>query len=205
MKVVFHYSAGPRLAARLAALPGLEVVVCPEEDEAGFAAAMRDADVLWHVLKRCSAAVIAGAPRLKLIQKIGVGVNTIDLPAAAARGIAVCNLPGTNAPAVAEMTLLLMLAVLRRLPRFDAELRAGQWVCAPADQDGLAEPFRHVFTEHPRGDISGAAGWKRYDDADRFARVGLGVQRGGAAQSKGNDGKGEKTWHGVTPRSALSQ
>ena len=139
MKVVFHYSAGPRLAARLAALPGLEVGVCPEEDEAGFAAAMRDADVLWHVLKRCSAAVIAGAPRLKLIQKIGVGVNTIDLPAAAARGIAVCNLPGTNAPAVAEMTLLLMLAVLRRLPRFDAELRAGQWVCAPADQDGLAE------------------------------------------------------------------
>lgn len=139
MKVVFHYSAGPQLAARLAALPGLEVVVCPEEDDAGFAAAMRDADVLWHVLKRCSDTVIAGAPKLKLIQKIGVGVNTIDLAAASARGIAVCNLPGTNAPAVAEMALLLMLAVLRRLPHFDAELRAGIWTCAPRDQDGLGE------------------------------------------------------------------
>ena len=139
MKVVFHYSAGPQLAARLAGLPGLEVVVCPEEDDAGFAAAMRDADVLWHVLKRCSDTVIAAAPKLKLIQKIGVGVNTIDLAAASARGIAVCNLPGTNAPAVAEMALLLMLAVLRRLPHFDAELRAGIWTCAPRDQDGLGE------------------------------------------------------------------
>ena len=139
MKVVFHYTAGPQLASRLAALPGLEVVVCPEADDAGFAMAMRDADVLWHVLKRCSADVIAGAPKLKLIQKIGVGVNTIDLAAAAARGIPVCNLPGTNANAVAEMTLLLMLAVLRRLPRFDAELRAGLWTCAPEEQDGLGE------------------------------------------------------------------
>jgi len=79
------------------------------------------------------------APRLRLIQKIGVGVNTIDLPTAAARGIPVCNLPGTNARAVAEMALLLMLAVLRRLPRFDADLRAGQWACTPADQDALGE------------------------------------------------------------------
>ena len=89
MKIVFHYSAGPALAARLRALPGLDVTVCPEDDDVGFAAAMRDADVLWHVLKRCSAEVIAGAPKLRLIQKIGVGVNTIDLAAAARRGIPV--------------------------------------------------------------------------------------------------------------------
>ena len=139
MKIVFHYSAGPALAARLARLPGLDVTVCPEDDDAGFAAAMRTADVLWHVLKRCSAEVIAGAPKLRLIQKIGVGVNTIDLGAAAGRGIPVCNLPGTNSQAVAEMALLLMLAVLRRLPRFDADLRAGNWACAPSVQDGLGE------------------------------------------------------------------
>ena len=80
--------------------------------------------MLWHVLKRCTAEMIAAAPKLRLIQKIGVGVNTIDLDAAKARGIAVCNLPGTNARAVAELTLALMLAVLRRLPRFDAAMRA---------------------------------------------------------------------------------
>ena len=78
------------------------------------------------------------APRLKLIQKIGVGVNTIDLDAAKARGIAVCNLPGTNARAVAELTLALMLAVLRRMPRFDAAMRRGVWSDAEL-QDGIGE------------------------------------------------------------------
>jgi len=139
VKVVFHYAAGPDLRARLAALPGLRVTVCPEADDAGFLAAMADAEVLWHVLKRCTAAVIAAAPKLRLIQKIGVGVNTIDLAAAKSRNIAVCNLPGTNSRAVAEMALLLMLAALRRLPQFDAALRAGIWAADPAVQDRLGE------------------------------------------------------------------
>ena len=39
---------------------------------------MQDVDVLWHVLKPVTAQVVANAPRLRLIQKIGVGVNTID-------------------------------------------------------------------------------------------------------------------------------
>ena len=139
MKIVLHYNAGPGLAARLALLPGLDIAICPEPDEALFTAVMRDADVLWHVLKPCTAEAIAGAPKLRLIQKIGIGVNTIDLEAAAARGIAVCNLPGSNAPAVAEMALGLMLAVLRRLPRFDAELRHGTFYTTPAIQDRLGE------------------------------------------------------------------
>jgi phosphoglycerate dehydrogenase-like enzyme len=139
MKVVFHYAAGPALAARLAALAGLEVTVCPEHDPPALLAAIRDAEVLWHVLSPCTAELIAAAPNLRLIQKIGVGVNTINLAAAAARAIPVCNLPGTNAPAVAELTLLLMLATLRRLPGFDAALRAGQWAPTPATQDALGE------------------------------------------------------------------
>jgi phosphoglycerate dehydrogenase-like enzyme len=139
VKIVFHYAAGPDLRARLAALPGLEVTVCPEAADPTFAAAMCDAEVLWHVLQPCTRALIAGAPKLRLIQKIGIGVNTIDLAAAQERGIAVCNLPGTNARAVAEMTLLLILAALRRLPRFDAELRVGVWAADPAVQDQLGE------------------------------------------------------------------
>ena len=139
MKIVFHYSAGPALAARLAMLPGLDITVCPEADDQRFAAAMADAEVLWHVLKPCTADVIANAPKLRLIQKIGVGVNTIDLAAAKARFIPVCNLPGTNAPAVAEMALLLMLAVLRRLPQLDAGLRHGVWASTPQAQDSFGE------------------------------------------------------------------
>jgi lactate dehydrogenase-like 2-hydroxyacid dehydrogenase len=68
------------------------------------------AEILWHVLREVRRLDIFKANKLRLIQKIGVGVNTIDLDAAKARGIAICNMPGTNTRAVAEMTLLLMLA-----------------------------------------------------------------------------------------------
>jgi phosphoglycerate dehydrogenase-like enzyme len=138
MNVLFHYAAGPDLAARLAALPDLRITACPEHDEALLTRLLPETDVIWHVLKSCTAAMIAAAPKLKLIQKIGVGVNTIDLAAAKARGIPVCNLPGTNSRAVAELTLALMLATLRRLPRFDAALRRGTW-SDPALQDGIGE------------------------------------------------------------------
>jgi phosphoglycerate dehydrogenase-like enzyme len=138
VNIVFHHTAGLDLATRLAAIRGLSVTVCPEDDEALLARLLPDCDVLWHVLRRCTAEMIVAAPRLRLIQKIGVGVNTIDLDAAQARGIAVCNLPGTNARAVAELALGLMLAVLRRLTRFDAGLRGGTWT-DPWLQDGIGE------------------------------------------------------------------
>ena len=138
MNVLFHYTAGADLAARLAAIEGLRITVCPAGDDAALERALPETEVIWHVLQRCTAAMIAAAPRLRLIQKIGVGVNTIDLDAAKARGVAVCNLPGTNARAVAELTLALMLAVLRRVPRFDAGMRRGVWL-DPDLQDGIGE------------------------------------------------------------------
>ena len=101
---------------------------------------MGDADVLWHVLDPVTDEVIRGAPRLRLIQKFGVGVNTIDLDAAREKEVAVCNLPGTNSRAVAEMTLALMLATLRRVPAFDSDTRAGKgWAWDPSLQDSLGE------------------------------------------------------------------
>jgi phosphoglycerate dehydrogenase-like enzyme len=138
MRVVFHASAGPDLAGRLERLPDLNVSVCREGDTETLFRLLPDCDVLWHVLQRCTAEMIAAAPGLKLIQKIGVGVNTIDLEAAQRRGIPVCNLPGTNARAVAELALGLMLSVLRRISRFDQGLRAGVWTDAGM-QDGLGE------------------------------------------------------------------
>jgi phosphoglycerate dehydrogenase-like enzyme len=138
MKVVYHASAGPDLTARLMSLPGLEIAICPEGDDATLSGLLPECEVLWHVLERCTSEMIAAAPKLRLIQKIGVGVNTIDLQAAKARGIPVCNLPGTNSRAVAELTLALMFSVLRRVPRFDASLRAGVWTDL-ALQDGLGE------------------------------------------------------------------
>ena len=142
MKVVFHYDAGPRFAADLQGLAdrGLEVEVVPVADRAAFARALPGCEVLWHVLEPVTAAHIAAAPRLRLIQKIGVGVNTIDLASAEAAGVTVCNMPGTNSQAVAEMTLLLMLAALRRAADFDRRTRRGKgWSFPAAVQDSLGE------------------------------------------------------------------
>ncbi|HXP31547.1 MAG TPA: 2-hydroxyacid dehydrogenase [Stellaceae bacterium] len=142
MKVLLHYAPGPAWQRRLEALSseGLQVDFCDALDDAQFYALLPEAEVLWHALRPLSAADIAKARRLRLIQKIGIGVNTIDLAAAQARGIAVCNMPGTNARAVAEMTLLLMLACLRRLPLLDRATRDGRgWRLDPALQDSYGE------------------------------------------------------------------
>jgi phosphoglycerate dehydrogenase-like enzyme len=133
MKVVFHFDGTEELRARLG-----DVVLCPESDAAAFDRLLPEVEVLWHVLKPVTAEVIARAPKLRLIQKIGSGVNTIDVAAAKKRGIAVCNLPGTNSRAVAEMALLLMLACLRRLPELQASIRAG-WFDAWRLQDHFGE------------------------------------------------------------------
>jgi len=114
MKVVLQYRASDGFRAQI-----------DETDEATFKREMRDAAVLLHVLKPVTAAVIEAAPKLRLVQKIGVGVNTIDLDAAKAQDVAVANMPGTNSAAVAEMALALMLGVLRRTAYCDALTRAG--------------------------------------------------------------------------------
>jgi len=142
MKVIFHYDCGPWLDTQLKSLAdeGLYVEVCSEGDEKKFHHLLKTCDILWHVLRPVTADHIDSAPQLKLIQKIGVGVNTIDIKAATARSIAVCNMPGTNSQAVAEMTLGLMLSVLRKLSAFDRQLRAaGRWRSPAGWQDDLGE------------------------------------------------------------------
>ena len=142
MKIVFQYNAGPGLKRKLDAFgsEGFEIVSCEETDQARFRALIADAEAIWHILMPISAEVIAAAPKLRFIQKVGVGVNTIDLTAAKGRGIAVCNMPGTNSRAVAEMTLLLMLAALRKICWFDARTREGRgWPLPPEIQDNLGE------------------------------------------------------------------
>lgn len=141
MKVLFHYDAGPRLRDDLSRLrsEGLDIVCCPQGPSEPFLTELQDADALWHVLEPVTAEVINQAPKLRLIQKIGVGVNTIDLEAAKVAGIAVCNMPGTNSRAVAEMTLLLMLSTLRRLPQTDALCRSGAWTPEAAMKESFSE------------------------------------------------------------------
>jgi phosphoglycerate dehydrogenase-like enzyme len=81
-----------------------------------LAESVADVDVILPSNAGTPAAVIAAAPRLRLIQQPAAGVDGIDLDAARARGIPVCNAPGANHIAVAEATLLLILSLARRVP-----------------------------------------------------------------------------------------
>ena len=142
MKAVLQYRATPGFRDQIAKLETdwLRIVVVEETDKETFAREMQDADVLLHVLEPVRAATIDAAPNLKLIQKLGVGVDTIDLVAAQRRGIAVCNMPGANTRAVAELTLLLMLATLRRLTELVTQTRDGNgWSLDPNSLDNLSE------------------------------------------------------------------
>ena len=82
--------------------------------------------MIWHVLRPLSAADLEQARPVRLVHKLGAGVNTIDVDAASRLGIAVANMPGANAASVAEGTVLLMLAALRRLPELDRATRGRQ-------------------------------------------------------------------------------
>ncbi|HEX2591277.1 MAG TPA: 2-hydroxyacid dehydrogenase [Rhizomicrobium sp.] len=142
MKVVLHYRASDGFRAQLdAARPAdMQLVIVDEADDAAFAREMADAHALLHVLRPVTAADIENARALRLIQKIGVGVNTIDLESAKKHNVAVCNMPGTNSQAVAEMTLMLMLSTLRRVSFFDPLTRAGNgWTPDLAQLDQVGE------------------------------------------------------------------
>jgi phosphoglycerate dehydrogenase-like enzyme len=142
MKVMLHYRASPGFEAALhRALPDDMVLnIVDAADDASFAAALPEANAILHVLRPLRTQDIEAAPHLKLIQKIGVGVNTIDLDAARAHGVAVCNMPGTNSQAVAELTLMLMLAALRRTAYFDPLTRSGDgWRPDPEQFDRVGE------------------------------------------------------------------
>ena len=89
----------------------------PLEEQVGEAAA------LIPSMARITAAVIAAAPRLKLIVQFGAGLEGVDRAAAEARGIPVRNVAGANAQAVAELALFLMLGLARRLPEHGRSFR----------------------------------------------------------------------------------
>jgi phosphoglycerate dehydrogenase-like enzyme len=124
---VLDYYEPPNRKDLEAELSGLKTNFAEGKEEADRLAVAADCDVLLAGWQPVSAAVIEASPRLRMIQKMGVGVDKIDTEAAAARGVRVLRAAGINADAVAEMTILLILAVLRELPWATSQLRAGAW------------------------------------------------------------------------------
>ena len=74
-----------------------------------------------------TADVLASTPQLRVIGRAGTGVDNVDLETAADHGVTVCNHPTYSLEEVATHTLSLLLASLRRLPRYDRDVRSGRW------------------------------------------------------------------------------
>lgn len=142
MRVLAHFVPGDKARALVAPhADWLDVRYCAEDDDATFYRELPEAEVIWHVLRPLTGDDLAKAKRCRLVHKLGAGVNTIDVDAATQRGIGVANMPGANAPSVAEGAVLLMLAALRRLPALDAATRAGAgWPSDPT----LGETVRDI-------------------------------------------------------------
>ncbi len=102
------------------------VQIDANSEEQGIEAA-READVLVVGLQRITERVLDAAKRLKVIGRCGVGLDNIDLKAAGARRIPVVYTPGANAQTVADLTLGLMLALVRKIPQADRMTKGGEW------------------------------------------------------------------------------
>jgi D-3-phosphoglycerate dehydrogenase len=127
MKIVLAEKVSPATLAVFAAEPGWEVLTHDQLPD-GLPAALADADALVvRSAVQADDALMAQAPKLRVIGRAGVGVDNIDADAATRRGIVVMNTPGANAVAVAELTIGLMLALARKVPAANAGMHAGRW------------------------------------------------------------------------------
>jgi phosphoglycerate dehydrogenase-like enzyme len=142
LRVLAHFVPGEKVTEFLAPESDwLDIRFCGEDDDDTFYRELPEAKVIWHVLRPISGHDLEQTRHLRLVHKMGAGVNTIDVETATRLGIAVANMPGANAPSVAEGTVLMMLAALRRLPALDRAIRDGRgW---PSDAT-LGETVRDI-------------------------------------------------------------
>ena len=122
-----------------------EIIDHPVKSEDELASIVGDCDILvTRSYNRVSKRVIDAASNLELIAQGTSGTDNIDIDAARQRGIAIINMPGENANAVAELVIGFMIALTRTVPQYDREMRAGDWT-----RDGCAS--RHELRHHRLG------------------------------------------------------
>jgi D-3-phosphoglycerate dehydrogenase len=88
---------------------------------------LEDCDGYIAGLDFVTAKVVESCKKLKVISRYGAGIDRVDIDAASGRGIAVCNTPGVNAEAVADLAFGLILSVARRIPSLDRLTKEGKW------------------------------------------------------------------------------
>ena len=104
------------------------VVVAPDLEVKTVIELSREAEgILFRAGPRCDDAILGACPQLRVVGRHGVGLDTVDLDAATRHGVAVVHAPGSNAQAVAEHALMLMLACVKRTIEIDRLTRKGDW------------------------------------------------------------------------------
>jgi D-3-phosphoglycerate dehydrogenase / 2-oxoglutarate reductase len=114
------------------------VVVCEDETEAGLVKVAAEAQgILFRVRPRCTESLMASCGKLRVVGRHGVGLDTVDIPAATRLGVAVVHAPGSNSQAVAEHALMLMLVSVKRTLAMDKDMRKGGWSTSRAGNSEL--------------------------------------------------------------------
>ncbi|MCI8468499.1 MAG: phosphoglycerate dehydrogenase [Eggerthellaceae bacterium] len=126
--------------------------------------------------------VLDAADNLKIIGRAGVTFDNIDVEAASARGIVVCNAPTSNIVSAAEHTMALLLACARQLPQADAAMHAGRWDRAELTGTELFQKTLAIFglgrigglvAERARGFGMRLVGYDPYCSPERAAALGV--------------------------------
>src|SRR5438046_10361598 len=106
---------------------GAEIVEVEAKTDDDFAKAARDADALYAKGRHITKPIVDGLERCQVIALGSVGVDSVDVAAATARGVPVTNVPDTFIEEVADHAMTLILATLRRLVVQDRLVREGRW------------------------------------------------------------------------------
>jgi D-3-phosphoglycerate dehydrogenase len=126
MKIVLAEKVSPATLAILQKEAGWNCVTADKITDLKQELADADALVVRSAVQ-VDAELLAAAPKLRVIGRAGVGVDNIDTAAATHNGVVVMNTPGANAVAVAELTLGLMIAMGRSIPRANSTMHQGKW------------------------------------------------------------------------------
>jgi D-3-phosphoglycerate dehydrogenase len=126
---------------------------------------LKDADAVLVTVQEVTDAVLAAMPACKIIARVGTGLDSIDLVAAAQRGILVSYVPDYSVDEVSTHAIALLLAWARRIPQYLDLVRAGQW-----DSTG-GGTIRRL-----RGQTLGLAGFGRIGQAAAVKALGLGLR-----------------------------
>jgi D-3-phosphoglycerate dehydrogenase len=145
MKVLMTSTQLPLLDEDIAPLvrAGAEIRYVDGRDRAALLRAAPDADALLVLAEQIDAEMIGLLGRCRSITRLGVGVDTVDLAAAADHGIWVTNVPDANYREVAVHAIALALAVSRRLPQLDRGVRRDGWT--PSIAPGVHRPDQQTF------------------------------------------------------------